>query len=162
MADKIYIMPSGKIALQNGKPVVLSQEDFEDCCCDSAAPCTDCNGAQPDAVVTVTGTCTDQTDCDDRAATYDWEGFDPGFPSGVACFWEWRHPDWAVDAGELWVMYTVATGAWHIWIGLNGNVLFEDADASGITCVGGELQASAIAVPGVNGCTDCTAHVTLG
>jgi hypothetical protein len=34
----LYIMPSGKFPMQNGGPVGITREEFEDCCCD--APCT--------------------------------------------------------------------------------------------------------------------------
>lgn len=33
MSDKLYIMPSGKFPMQNGKPVAITQSEFVECCC---------------------------------------------------------------------------------------------------------------------------------
>ena len=30
---QLYLMPNGKIATQNGKPVLMEQDDFTECCC---------------------------------------------------------------------------------------------------------------------------------
>ena len=31
---QLYLMPNGKIATQNGKPVLMEQDDFTECCCE--------------------------------------------------------------------------------------------------------------------------------
>jgi len=36
--SNLYLMPSGKIAVQSGKPVLLTQSQFEDCCCEGDLP----------------------------------------------------------------------------------------------------------------------------
>lgn len=34
----IYVMPSGKFPTQDGKPVLITQAEFEDCCCEESKP----------------------------------------------------------------------------------------------------------------------------
>ena len=40
------ILPSGKLATLDGKPVEITQEQFEDCCC-GPCPCSVFTGAAP-------------------------------------------------------------------------------------------------------------------
>jgi hypothetical protein len=50
--SSFYLMPSGKMPMQNGKPVLITQEQFEDCCC--SAPCS-CPAGLADTYIVLAG-----------------------------------------------------------------------------------------------------------
>ena len=53
MVAPYYVMPGGKFPFQNGHPVLITQEQFEECCCDEA-PCECPAGVDAEYNVTMT------------------------------------------------------------------------------------------------------------
>lgn len=82
------------------------------CCCKELLPCTDCAGNQPDAMVTIAGTCGD-AECEAAAGTYKMTGDSPCWFSdgGLLCGWNWCKDgdewDW-----QMGVVYEKASKQW--------------------------------------------------
>ena len=160
---------AGKFPGHGGKPVLITQQEFEDCCCGSDEPCVDC-GETPsgDAIVTVTGDCNDPTgQCAGAAQTYSPYTF-------VECQW-----CWCTDIGEdewchgyqLCLIYNPITGRWDGYIGDFTEevhpVLFTKTAITGIVCnpathqLEGSFDLDGVDHASGSECTGCTAHVTL-
>ena len=145
------------------------------CCCGCG-----CIDDTTTAVISITGTCTDQTECDDADGTY-------AVTTHVAaadnceCNYEWRlgstwwrlHVRLDMDAGT-WIALLLLTGdlymygedeSSHVVCGGPGAYTQHKEITGDIACVAGALVAS-FSLPGldVGGrfCDGCTANVTIG
>ncbi len=150
-----------------------------ECCCGgtpSDAPCTDC-GSIPtvDAVVTVTGTCGDQSRCDDAAGTYTGANYQ-NWPT--YCSWRFDRVITPSHYASVWIAYNKTTHVWGGYVVADGYSWFGGSMTFGIfahllditgdvACYGSELAGS-FSLPGLpvlgsnDDCEGCTANVTIG
>lgn len=171
--EKFMLDADGKHLLDaDGKMAI-----HEDCCC-QGAPCSDCYVDQPDAAVTVSGTCTDQSDCEAAAGTY---VYSLRSTAGGVCQWTWNlTPDPACaeppggisltikydPAAEAFkaAVYAHGTGGCGQRFGLNGGS-FADV-TSDLTCNKANSRITGtFDLPGeysTDDCSGCTATVTVG
>jgi hypothetical protein len=110
MSGKLVMAPpalGGRVLLVGGK-LALSKD-----CCWPGAPCW--NVAQPDVVVSVSGTC--GYGCDSAPGTYEFDRFDGTAPEVPKWYWENSH------AFLLRVEFDRENCNWLVWI--YGTVLYE-------------------------------------
>ena len=134
--------------MQGGEPVAISETEFEDCCCDSDTPCTDCSGTQP--APTVTADACAQDEITDTAYVY--SSFTP-----TSCYWRWNNDDY-----QLRVYYVAATSQYNVYIGLRTSTFgrWFDLDAP-LSCVDGNIEGTAtLAWPASD--PGCFVYVTFG
>lgn len=159
-----YYWNGTNLPMQSGNPVLISQSDFEDCCC---CPCDNCTGTQDALTASFAGTCTNPCSLN-GAGSYPYISFTPS----PVCKWKWTKTggtlfEWT---GEL--TYTPATGVWSA-TGLGWNpgeagsrCEYANNNVTGVSCnkTTGKLEGS-FSMPGIdngyNNCTDCTMNIAL-
>ena len=177
MAIELYHNPDGSVGgLDAGEVMVApTQEEFEECCCASEVPCTDCAGIQPSAIATVTGTCA-QSVKDYFSGTY---LFDASYNWGAGCTWRFRKTGYPTGYGYLYVHTCIADGSFCAVMAVGGGApsagrTLNDCPCTtathltSITCqkTTGLLRGSfdLTTDPGIGpyGGEGCIVHVTLG
>jgi len=181
MATNLYINPDNTIGgLESGKVMVApTQEEFEDCCCESV-PCTDCTGAQPAADVVISGSCGGEWYCSDADGAYQFYGFSPY--SGGFCSWRWDL-DFEGYSFSIQLLYHVAAAKFYIRLVFNNylgsQTIFGGSETVGgatnvkdvtstVSCdkssgkITGTCQLDGMAGGGGADCTGCTATIALG
>jgi len=149
-----------------------------------SAPCDDCSGDQPDATVTVAGSCTDHSLCGLCEDTYEFVSFDssPDACSGC-CMWTWQgSPDGSGRRPTLHIVYCETAKEFCAAVNWNSLEAFgvspsdcdcQDAEypyellkAVSVTCNAGTGHLSgSFSLPGQADdidCSGCTATITLG
>jgi hypothetical protein len=170
---------ANKFPMQSGTPVLITQAEFETCCCcDDCTPCQDCtyDTTGPAATVTISGCegCILNEDTDGvftmRAKCKHYDDAGNGCPGYL---WEWER--W-LDEGHtvrvyLTIVYFCSSGHWTalIWNPDTSEPLFgcENGDIrtvidDDVECVDGVLTGAFT----LEGCPDtdcegCTVSVTL-
>ncbi len=171
----IYL-PGGKglINPSSGKFV----KDADDCCC--GEPCTDCAGSQPNAVVSISGSCHAQ--CWGMEGIYTFSTYTV-VPTGCRWYWTLGTPPnvpyldiWYCQVAEAWCADLRLN--WSSRIAFGGTTsadcpcdttgAFEPLEVLGISCnkSTGHLTGT-FSLPGrdigsPSDCSDCTAIITLG
>lgn len=164
-----YYWDGTHFPMQSGKPVLISQSDFEDCCC-AAVPCTDClGGSQDDIVVSNTSGCIVACRAD---GTYTYSTIYTYFPVGDCllgdCRWVWALGPPGDNAWRLLISYTTASNTWTAQLRKGRNACyestayFESNDVSGLLCnkATGKLEGT-FSLPGISTCTGCTANLSI-
>jgi hypothetical protein len=141
----------GKVLFVGGQVAM-----HERCCC-GANPCSACEFAQPSAVVTKSGSCT-EPECSLHEGTYSFWGF---LDTHGSCIWIMKN----TNQCEIWIDYVKATGIWNISVSAPtgfGWYRYGLIDAD-IRCEAGNPPrlVGTNQVPGENLCAGCTATVTL-
>lgn len=120
------------------------------CCCQSAVPCEDATGAQPDGTVSGTGT-PDGSDACKLDGTYTFYGFST-FLDG--CIWEFR-----LTVGRatyvLQATYNTSIARWDAGVSKSGGYLdYNAAGVTGLSIVAGKVTGTVtVAATGSEGCT---------
>jgi len=144
----------------------------EDCCCGD--PCVDCSGEQPNAEVTVEGSCSWGA-CENANGEHVYQGFSGESP----CQWEWKYTGGA-SSSYLHIFYYTSPSRFCARLGLGVYTYFgSDGSCGGIanyldvtawvSCdeetglLQGAFDLSGdTGIGGGLNCDGCTAHVTLG
>lgn len=164
-------LPVSQVRFYNGKVLFVGGlvAMHADCCC--AAPCVDCAGEQPNAEVTVTGTCT-WGPCQNANGVHIYQGFNE-----ANCQWEWLRVAGSARS-YLHIFYSSGIFCARLGEGVythygsdgscGGRAYYLDVTAW-VSCnkITGLLRGAFdlsgdTGIGGGQNCYGCTAHVTLG